>query len=238
MTAGLGRECETCSLAIWAEGAGPVIICTRKKGSHGRLIVVERGDSCANHRPHSRNPQAPQAPRDDPNARYIPLTQGRFAIVDAEDYEELAKRKWFFLAQGKTGYAGSHRSRCKKKVWMHRLIMKAPKGLYVDHIDGNGLNNRKSNLRLCTATENSQNRGPRANCYSRYKGVSWHKTNKRWNPRIVAGGKRYNLGAFKNETDAAIAYDRRAEILHAAFAYLNFPELGEFRKHARNLIWA
>jgi len=196
--AALARQCQTCSLAIWAEGPEPVIICICRKGSQGKLLVVEPGDCCASHRLHSRNPHAPKGPPDDPNARYIPLTQGRFAIVDAEDYEELAKRKWFFAGQGKTGYAVSQQSRREKRVWMHRLIMKAPKGLYVDHIDWNGLNNRESNLRLCTAAENSQNRGPIANCYSRYKGVSWHKTNKRWNPTIKACGKRYNLGAFKN----------------------------------------
>jgi len=233
----LARQCQTCSLAIWAEGPERVIICTLKEGSQGRLIVVEAGDSCGNHRLQSRNPRVPKGPPDDPNARYIPLTLGRFAIVDAEDYEELAQWKWFFSPRAKTGYAGSYQSRCKKKVWMHRQIMKAPKGLYVDHIDGNGLNNRKSNLRLCTPAQNSQNAGPRANCYSRYKGVTWHKTNKKWEPKIMANGKKYNLGSFKNETDAAVAYDRRAEILHAEFAYLNFPELAEFRKHARNLIW-
>ena len=106
---------------------------------------------------------------------------------------------------------------------MHRAILNAPKGLLVDHIDGNGLNNRKSNLRLCTFAQNAHNSRPRRNSSSRYKGVCWHKLKKKWTVSIYKGGKRTYLGYYDDEIEAALAYDRKAEELFGEFAYLNFP---------------
>jgi len=108
------------------------------------------------------------------------------------------------------------------KTSMHREIMNAPKGLDVDHIDGNGLNNRKSNLRLCTHAENVHNSRPMRNGSSKYKGVCWHKTYKKWYSSIGKTGKRFYLGRFDNEIDAALAYDKKAKELFGEFAYLNF----------------
>jgi len=120
---------------------------------------------------------------------------------------------------------------------MHRRIINAPKGLFVDHIDGNGLNNRKSNLRLCTPAQNARNRRPDRSCLSKYKGVTWGKLQKKWLATICKAGEKQHLGSFDNETDAAIAYDRTAQKLHAQFAYLNFPALAKFRKILRTIIF-
>jgi hypothetical protein len=119
---------------------------------------------------------------------------------------------------------------------MHRQILDAPEGVWVDHIDGDGLNNRKSNLRLCSAIENARNRRPRPNCRSRYKGISWHKRQKKWAVRIGKRGKGIHLGSFDDQIEAAVAYDRKAEKLFGEFAYLNFPDLLEFRKHLKKCL--
>lgn len=200
--------------------------------------MVRPLDSCPNCRPDPRMPGSPKAPPNDPNARYIPLSQGRFAIVDTEDYEELAKRKWYCSAKKNRAYAMRRRPGAEKRILMHRWIMNAPDNLFVDHIDGNGLNNRRANLRLCTPAQNARNRRPDRNCHSKYKGVTWGKLQNKWLATISNAGRHTHLGCFKNEIDAAITYDRKAQTLHAQFAYLNFPELAEFRKHLRNLIWA
>jgi len=109
-------------------------------------------------------------------------------------------------------------------IAMHREIIRAPEGLLVDHIDGNGLNNRKSNLRLCTHSQNTYNRRPNRNCSSRYKGISFHKMSKKWEVAICCKGKREHLGRFDDEVKAALAYDRKAKQLFGEFAYLNFPK--------------
>ncbi len=106
---------------------------------------------------------------------------------------------------------------------MHRQIMAAPDHLVVDHIDHNGLNNTRANLRLCTSAQNLCNALPPANASSRYKGVSWEKRRKNWRVVIQFNNKTYHLGHFKNEIEAAKAYDERAKELHGEFACLNFP---------------
>jgi len=156
------------------------------------------------------------------DSRLIPLTQGKFAIVDAEDYESLNKYKWYAIRQGNTFYAV--RKQGDRHIRMHRVITNAPKGLDCDHIDHNGLNNRKRNLRLCTRLQNSRNQRARRGGTSRYKGVYWHKGQKKWHAGISSEGKSYFLGSFENEIDAAKAYDRKAKVLFGRFVYLNFPE--------------
>ena len=100
--------------------------------------------------------------------------------------------------------------------------MNAPAGLVVDHIDGNGLNNRKSNLRVCTQAQNSLNSRPRRNSSSRYKGVSFYKRDKIWQAQIFYNFRTINIGRFDDEIEAALAYDRKAAELFGEFAYLNF----------------
>jgi len=155
-------------------------------------------------------------------AKLIPLTQGKVALVDACDYEELIKYKWCAIKGESTYYAVRRDGR--KTVKMHREIMNAPAGLVVDHREHNGLDNRKSKLRICTRAENTRNQLLHKRGSTGYKGVSRHKTQKIFHANIGYNCKRIWLGRFKNAKDAAKAYDKKAIELHGEFACLNFPE--------------
>jgi len=152
--------------------------------------------------------------------RRIPLTQSQFAIVDPEDFHSLIKHKWSASKWGLTFYAV--RSQGKSQIKMHRRIKNAPPNLVVDHIDHNGLNNTKHNLRLCTKSQNAKYQRPRKAGSSGYKGVSWHKRDKTWHVRIHHNGRNLYIGSFKSESAAARAYDKAAKKYHGDFACLNF----------------
>ena len=107
---------------------------------------------------------------------------------------------------------------------MHRVIMTPPDQMFVDHIDHNGLNNTRSNLRLCTLAQNNCNSTSRRTSTSKYKGVSWKKVSKKWAASTQSMGKIYHLGYFTDEIAAARAYDKKAAELHGQFACLNFPD--------------
>jgi hypothetical protein len=160
--------------------------------------------------------------------RRIPLTQGKFAIVDPDDFYRLIEYKWFATKNASTFYAKRHTrtgERAKTgSVCMHRRIMNAPDNLVVDHINYNGLDNRKANLRLATRRQNSlhviRTMNPGS---SKYKGVSWREDRKKWSVKIMADGKTFHLGCYKDEIEAAKAYDEAARKYHGEFAALNFP---------------
>jgi len=158
--------------------------------------------------------------------KVIKLTQNKWVMVDAEDYDELSKYKWA-LIRGTTGVMYAQRHPWDKKTKkqnierMHRTIMKAKKGQEIDHVNGNGLDNRKSNLRFCTQSQNCSNSGSRGGT-SRFKGVSFNKRDKNWKAYIMANSKNKNLGYFKLEEDAARAYDEAAKKHHGEFAWCNF----------------
>jgi hypothetical protein len=154
----------------------------------------------------------------------IPLTQGKFALVDDEDYEWLSQWKWFAYKGRNTFYAA--RNRLTKEgplgiIRMHRCILglKRGDGIQTDHIDGDGLNNQRKNLRYCTHQENQRNRFQQMGT-SRYKGVHWCNRNKRWMAKIFIG-KQLFLGSFINEVDAAIAYNTAATKYFGSYAKLN-----------------
>lgn len=107
---------------------------------------------------------------------------------------------------------------------MHREIMQAPAGMVVDHIDGNGLNNRRSNLRLCTRMQNSRNRRKNRDSTTEFKGVWRDKRTGRCYAQIRFKGKNLYVGVFDTAIEAARAYDRKALELFAEFAHLNFPD--------------
>lgn len=151
----------------------------------------------------------------------IALTKGMITIVDDEDYKRLKRYKWYYKQSGNMGYAfTTYRNRPKS---MASIIMRCyKKGFIVDHIDRNSLNNQRENLRICTQLENTCNRPSQESTTSKYKGVSRHSTKSGWVAQIVHKYKYIYLGLYRNEENAAIAYDQAAIQLHGEFAYLNY----------------
>ena len=154
----------------------------------------------------------------------IPLTQNKFAIVDDEDYEFLSQWKWYY----KNGYAiraincGKINNKIKiKTIMMHRVILKTSKEKHTDHINWDGLDNRKCNLRECTHSENHMNIRKKEGCTSKYIGVYWHKLGKKWISFIRVKGKKKYLGLFKLEKQAAEAYNIAALKYGTGFHTLN-----------------
>ena len=155
--------------------------------------------------------------------RLMPLSRGKFAIVDAGKYEELNKYKWFVQENNGVYYAACRMG--KERVWMHRYLIRARKDKKVDHRNNHTLDNRIENLRQASTGDNNKNRRKmRGNWTSKYKGVFWNKRRKRWFARINADGKLIHLGSFKKEKEAARAYDEAARKWHKGFARLNFSE--------------
>lgn len=155
-----------------------------------------------------------------PETKEIPLTQGKVAIVDASDYDWLMQFKWHAQKKSDKWYAGRAQGR-NISFLMHREILDAPQGWLVDHKDGNGLNNTRNNIRLCTYAQNNFNTASYKGG-SLYKGV--HRFKRGWRAQIRKGGKQYSLGVYSTEEAAARAYDAAAKKMHGEFAYLNFPE--------------
>ena len=156
----------------------------------------------------------------------IVLTQGKVAIVDEMDYERLNKYKWHAKKDGNTYYAARKSERLNGKqttIRMHREILSVLPGQQIDHINHNGLDNRRANLRLCTYSQQQQNRLPQK-AFSKYKGVWQDPRSKRWQVAIRINGKRTYLGYYVNEIEAAKAYDKKATQLFGEFANLNFGE--------------
>ena len=148
-----------------------------------------------------------------------------FTQVDDEDYDELIKSNWQYNNRDGNVYAQRHETVNGKRttIRMHRQIMKLtnPK-IFIDHIDHDGLNNQKSNLRTCTNQQNARNTSSRPNSSSKYLGVIWEKRRNHWVARINPNKKLIYLGSFNNEEDAARAYDKKAFELFGEFANLNF----------------
>jgi hypothetical protein len=157
----------------------------------------------------------------------IPLTRGYVAVVDDED-AHLAALKWSVTHKTRGApniYAHRYIQDCDGKETherLHRVIMLAPDGVWVDHIDGDGLNCRRSNLRLVTAWQNAINRRPQAGSASGFKGASIDKGG-RWRAGIQVRGKRLGLGCFASPEEAARAYDAAAREHYGEFAWVNFP---------------
>lgn len=152
----------------------------------------------------------------------IPLTQNACAIVDPEDFGLLDEHKWWLRATSEhLRYAA--RKENGKMIYMHREILNTPAGMHTDHINGNGLDNRKSNLRICTPTQNQHNSIKWANTSSRFKGVSWKKSARKWEAYIRINKKLIHLGHYNSEIKAAEAYDDKAIEIFGEFANLNFP---------------
>lgn len=154
----------------------------------------------------------------------IPLSKGRVSLIDDADWPEVRAYCWHISSdhKGRTGYAVSSGSRGKPPLPLHRLLMNPAKGEVVDHINGDTLDNRRANLRVCTAAENLRNRRRSINNTSGYKGVTKQKGSTTWRVALTIGGKPIALGAYPTAIEAAIAYDKAARVHHGEFASLNF----------------
>lgn len=109
-----------------------------------------------------------------------------------------------------------------KTTYMHRVIMNCPEGMQVDHINGNKKDNRRSNLRICSASQNMANRSKPSNNTSGYKGVGWRKSRCKWIASIRVNSNLYHLGSFDCKHQAALTYDIAAKKYFGEFADLNF----------------
>lgn len=149
------------------------------------------------------------------------------AFIDDEDFSKVMKHKWYVDECGKNSYARTFISYKSKSGWrtrscsMHRMLLKPPEKFDVDHINGNGLDNRRSNLRICTREQNLRNR--KINKTKGVKGVHWHETAEKWCAQITHNGKCQHIGLFQDRDEAAKAYDNKAKELFGEFANLNFP---------------
>ncbi len=150
----------------------------------------------------------------------IPLTQKQVALVDKIDFSELNKYKWYAHKKSRIFYAMRMvgRRNNRKIIPMHTAIMKTPKGMEVDHKDGNGLNNQRNNLRICSHAENSRNKGKHIDNFSGYKGVCWHKQTKKWIARIMFNNKAFHLVSFLNKEKAYNTYIKACRKYHGDFA--------------------
>jgi hypothetical protein len=158
--------------------------------------------------------------------RRIPLTQGRFAIVDPADYPRLSRCKWRLCrTRGKNVLYAERSIRLPggrySRMLMHRELLDPPAGYVIDHINGDGLDNRRANLRLATVAQNAWNSRKR-NSRSGYKGVCYDKIKGLWRAAIVCHGRRIHLGYFKDKIAAAKAYDAAAIKYYKQFARPNF----------------
>lgn len=163
--------------------------------------------------------------RIDPVAGTIWLPGGYVCFVDPEDVPLVSEFSWVAKTQRGRQYAHSTRRRGKPRLFLHVLLMGTREGFRIDHIDNDGLNNRRSNLRWATGTQNQANKKRQHNGRSRYKGV-WFptKAHPHWRAAVMCNGVRYFLGVFDTEEAAARAYDAKAKELFGEFARVNFPE--------------
>lgn len=156
-------------------------------------------------------------------SKLIKLTQDQYALVDDEDYDYLNQFKWCADWCRSTNSFYAKRRRLKREpigpsiIMMHRYIMSAPAKMYIDHINHDTLDNRKCNLRICTASQNAMNRNKQSTNTSGYKGVCWSKSAKKWLARIDINKKSIHLGYFKEKEEAYKVYCEAAKKHHGKF---------------------
>ena len=158
----------------------------------------------------------------------IQLTQDKVALVDDADFEWLNQRKWYYAPRDKSSGGYANRTRRKadgpgtRHIHMHRsLLGPIPEGLAPDHIDGDGLNNQRGNLRLATRSQNNMNGRLHRNNTSGYRGVRWEKRRRQWRAALGVNGRLINLGRFDDPVAAAHAYNQAALEHYGEFAFQN-----------------
>lgn len=153
--------------------------------------------------------------------KLISLTQRQYAQVDDEDFEKLNSFKWCAWWNPRAKCFVPVRIKNRRTIYLYRYLLNCPKGMEVDHIDGNPLNNQKSNLRICTHSQNNYNRGKNKTSSNKFKGVREHGAG--FMARLKYQGQTKYLGTFETPEDAARAYDEEAIKVFGEFARLNFP---------------
>lgn len=145
-------------------------------------------------------------------------------LLDSEDWNTFQQSKWYLCRKGsrKQKIYLQRTTKADREVYFHRIIMKCPKNKTIDHINGNTLDNRKENLRICSQLENNRNKRKSSGRSSRYIGVHYNKIAKNWRSQIQSGDKRIEVGSFNSEIEAAKARDLKAIELFGEFAQLNF----------------
>jgi hypothetical protein len=147
-------------------------------------------------------------------------------LIDDEDYDKIKDYKWYIVKDHRNYYVmKTQKNHCNlSTIRMHTIFMNPPKGLQVDHINGNGLDNRKCNLRIVTPQQNQMNKCKQINSSSIYKGVHWETKRQKWRTQIYFKYHRYYLGYYKSEIEAAVAYNEKAKELFGEYARLNVIE--------------
>lgn len=152
---------------------------------------------------------------------FLPLSQGKVAVIDFDDFERVRGLKWCAQKMGRRFYA--IRGQSKKIIKLHRVITNCPPERVVNHINGDGLDNRRENLQICTRQQNMfAHQRKRKDASSTYRGVCWHKQKKRWSAQITHNDKDVHIGYFDAEKSAARAYDAKARELFGPHASPNF----------------
>jgi hypothetical protein len=145
--------------------------------------------------------------------RQVLLTQGKVALVDDEDFETVSQYRWFAQFDRYNWYAvrqAPRKNGKQKPIRMHNFLLQPKEGFEVDHINHDGLDNRRENLLVCSHAENLRN-WSKARGVSKYIGVSWCNTHKKWKARINVDGKRISLGYFSSEKEAISAIEKFKE---------------------------
>ena len=156
----------------------------------------------------------------------IQLTKGKIALVDDEDFDRINNYKWQSHLRFNYYYASRKSSRLlgkRKTIYMHREILNInDPNIHIDHISHDGLNNQKSNLRICTSSQNHANQKKHTNCSSIFKGVHWNTKKKRWISVLFMDRKVVHYKTFKCELLAGLSYDDAIKKHHGSFACTNF----------------
>ena len=147
----------------------------------------------------------------------IPLTQGKFALVDDEDFDWLNQWKWHYGGRGYAVRTVNH----SEKIYMHRVLLKPSKGKETDHKNMNRLDNRKNNLRICDARQNQLNTNPNSRNTSGYRNIYWNTGARKWCIYLRINKKNKFMGYFLNKIDAVRKYNKIVKDYYGEFARLN-----------------